>query len=514
MLVDWLLLLNVFRIIFAIIILCFGSYYDIKTRTISNRFWVVSGLVGLSLFECQFIVEFEYEAIQYLILMVPICILFLSFFVCEYVIDFDKKKINEPWMFLIAISAFTFFYLIFTEDPNSLSQTENLDLIYPISLFLLYYMFILVLLNYLEYRSYRAYQKLLKEKNTLNKAGMKSKKTIKNKNKISKNTKNVLKNNQGNSSLESGQNNTEYFAWVLLFCSMGFIFIIFILSEIVMVKIIHTFGFIILVFIPIILIVYYFRNCSNESIDEEGETVYGSDESISIDDLEFKPPSKGLIWLLFIGLILIGFYTIIYYAIIEQLSNTFVQGFILMIWIIIFFGFYNLGILRGGADTKALMAMVILFPIYPIIPHLTIDNPFFSLLTRIELTGFIFPFAFTVLINAAFVMLFFILILLCYNLAHNNMAFPHALLGYKLSIQEVPIKFVWLMEHVRNGKRKFQPFPVPDSQVKTELKQFRKLGIKEVWVTPKIPFILPILIGFILAVILGNIIFLIIGGIF
>jgi preflagellin peptidase FlaK len=474
---------------------------------------VVFGLVGLSLFQCQIIIEFEYEAFQYLIVIVPIMVLFLSFLVCDYVIDFEKKKVNEPWIFLMAVSAFVFFYLLFVENPILVNKTENYNLIFPIVLFLLYYLFILVLLNYLEYRSYKAYQKLLKEKTENNKKDMKINNPNNENNIKIKNSKNKSDNNHTSSYDEPYQSNSEYFGWVLLFYSMGFIFIIFIMSEIVMMKIIRTVGFIILIFIPIILIIYYFRNLPFESKEDDGDHKSELDQTISIDDLEFKPPSRGLIWLLFIGLILIGFYTIIYYAILEQLSNIMVQVFILMIWIVIFYGFYNLGIPRGGADTKALMAMVILFPIYPIIQNLTIDNPFFSLLTRIEVTGYIFPFAFTILINAAFIMLFFILILLIYNTAHHNFKFPHAFIGYSLPIREVPKKFVWLMELVRDGKRKFQPFPVSDSELKTELKQFKKLGIKEVWVTPKIPFIIPITIGLILAVIFGNIIFLIIGGI-
>jgi prepilin signal peptidase PulO-like enzyme (type II secretory pathway) len=39
--------------------------------------------------------------------------------------------------------------------------------------------------------------------------------------------------------------------------------------------------------------------------------------------------------------------------------------------------------------------------------------------------------------------------------------------------------------------------------------KFEKKGIKNIWVTPKIPFMIPLLIGFILSFFVGDILFLI-----
>ena len=66
---DWFGVLTVSRVIVAVLILGFASYLDIKTRMASNRFWIILGLIGISLLECQLIVEFGLEAFSYLIMM-------------------------------------------------------------------------------------------------------------------------------------------------------------------------------------------------------------------------------------------------------------------------------------------------------------------------------------------------------------------------------------------------------------------------------------------------------------
>jgi preflagellin peptidase FlaK len=57
------------------------------------------------------------------------------------------------------------------------------------------------------------------------------------------------------------------------------------------------------------------------------------------------------------------------------------------------------------------------------------------------------------------------------------------------------------------GKRKFIAFPIKDEEIEKELEKFRASGISKIWVTPKIPFIVPITLGIILTVIMGNLLF-------
>ena len=60
------------------------------------------------------------------------------------------------------------------------------------------------------------------------------------------------------------------------------------------------------------------------------------------------------------------------------------------------------------------------------------------------------------------------------------------------------------MEKIKDGKRKLVYMP-KDFNVDEELAEFEKLGITEIWVTPKIPFMIPLLAGFLATFVLGDI---------
>jgi prepilin signal peptidase PulO-like enzyme (type II secretory pathway) len=60
------------------------------------------------------------------------------------------------------------------------------------------------------------------------------------------------------------------------------------------------------------------------------------------------------------------------------------------------------------------------------------------------------------------------------------------------------------MEKIKDGKRKLVYMP-KNFDVDEELAEFEKLGIKEIWVTPKIPFMIPLLAGFLATFFLGDI---------
>ena len=101
MTMDWWLVLNIIRVVFAVSVLSYASYHDMKTRMVSNTFWVILGLVGVALFQCQIIIDLGFEGIPYLIGTIPITILFMSFLTTTDVVDFENKRVNDSWMLLI-----------------------------------------------------------------------------------------------------------------------------------------------------------------------------------------------------------------------------------------------------------------------------------------------------------------------------------------------------------------------------------------------------------------------------
>lgn len=153
---------------------------------------------------------------------------------------------------------------------------------------------------------------------------------------------------------------------------------------------------------------------------------------------------------------------------------------------------FQLRLVFGGADAKALMAIAILVPIEPAISQFPIWN------------GSLMPSSWFIFSNSIILFLFIPLSLLIYNIAKRNIQFPFCILGYKMNVDKAREKFIWPLEKIVEGKRKFVYMP-KDFDVDDELDEFEKNGINEIWVTPKIPFMIPLLAGFICAFILGDI---------
>ena len=174
------------------------------------------------------------------------------------------------------------------------------------------------------------------------------------------------------------------------------------------------------------------------------------------------------------------------------------------VMIIVFTIFYYARLIHGGADAKAFMALAILFPYYPIIQGFPlIEGPAVSGLS------IAFPFAFLILMNAAILQVVTVpLGMFLKNLANRDFGFPEMFLGYRMDIVNIPKKFVWPMEKIIDDERVLVIFPKRDGDVKEDLKPLRELGIERIWVTPKVPFIIPMLLGIIISVFVGNLILL------
>jgi len=167
------------------------------------------------------------------------------------------------------------------------------------------------------------------------------------------------------------------------------------------------------------------------------------------------------------------------------------------IMIIMVYVMFQLRLIFGGADAKALMALSILLPL----PTLSWIPA--SLNLNLPLGETKLPYCWGVFINALLLFLFVPITLLIFNILKRDFKFPHCFIGYKMSLEKAKQKFVWPLEKIVDGKSKFVYMP-KEFDTEEELKKFEQQNIKEIWVTPKIPFMIPLLAGFICAFIFGD----------
>ena len=124
----------------------------------------------------------------------------------------------------------------------------------------------------------------------------------------------------------------------------------------------------------------------------------------------------------------------------------------------------------GGADAKALMCIQILMPF-------TIKNIPLSMLS---------------LFNAIIITILLTLCIFIYNMIKRDIKFPECMLGYNLELPKIDLDKYWILRRPL--------FKRPDKLEEIELlEEWRSRGIRKVWVTPKVPFILPITIGLFLS---------------
>jgi preflagellin peptidase FlaK len=194
-----------------------------------------------------------------------------------------------------------------------------------------------------------------------------------------------------------------------------------------------------------------------------------------------------------------GILLIIQYFTIGFGDKTMYLVFIPIMIVLVYF-LFQMRLIFGGADAKALMALAILVPLPPIINSIPLWK------------NSIMPAPWIIFSNSVVLFLFIPLSLLIFNAVKRNIEFPYCLLGYKMTIEKAKEKFVWPLEKIKDGKRKFMYMP-KDFDTQKELEEFEKRGMNEIWVTPKIPFMIPLLAGFIASFILGDILFYLINAI-
>ena len=173
--------------------------------------------------------------------------------------------------------------------------------------------------------------------------------------------------------------------------------------------------------------------------------------------------------------------------------------------ILIFELFYMFDVIKGGADAKALICLAILFPVYPAI---SANIP--MIVPAADMVEVFFPFAFSVLFMSALMACFVPLYFLARNIRRKEKIGIRSFLGFTMPIDDVDKHFVWLLEWAEGGQVRFSYRKMRDSgSLKADLAALKEIGRKDVWVTYKIPFIIPLTAGLLFVLVIGNLLFLV-----
>ncbi len=166
---------------------------------------------------------------------------------------------------------------------------------------------------------------------------------------------------------------------------------------------------------------------------------------------------------------------------------------------LIAFLFYYLGILYGGADAKAVLTLGILLPFYPVISGISNFGAPASIIETIQIW---FPFTFVILLNSSLILLILPLFYFFFNIKRGDVGLPQMFFGYKKRVTEIQNSFVWPMEYKIDGYWRIELFPRREEKEAVEV--LLNSGKRKVWVTPKLPFLVPMLAGYVLSFFIGN----------
>ena len=157
------------------------------------------------------------------------------------------------------------------------------------------------------------------------------------------------------------------------------------------------------------------------------------------------------------------------------------------IHLLLFLSLYYTGLLRGGADAKAMMSISMVSPFYPWSGVLWSSGPIDGILLNPPMA---------ILIVALVLSLAWAIPTLIRSMSSGCLSVSH----HRMSIDEAEASFVWPTEDVVDGEvRRIRPSD--DPMVYGRLREY---GRNDVEVTPMIPFVLPITVSYVMVMILGN----------
>ena len=164
-------------------------------------------------------------------------------------------------------------------------------------------------------------------------------------------------------------------------------------------------------------------------------------------------------------------------------------------------GLFELGVLYGGADAKALMIAGVLVPIF--------SNPLLLQTPAVSALLTVLPYSVNLLVDAALLSIVIPIGIGIRNIARGEFRFPRGFSGYTIAVRDLPDRFVWLKDPMSAESREEALTETAEEDRLERVRAAQELeakGVERVWVTPQIPFLVLMAVGAVAALLAGNLV--------
>lgn len=160
---------------------------------------------------------------------------------------------------------------------------------------------------------------------------------------------------------------------------------------------------------------------------------------------------------------------------------------------------FEAGVLYGGADAKALIVVGVLVPVFgaPLV---------YAPAAPARILGLL-PFSLTLLTNAALLSIVVPIVIAVRNVARGEFSLGRGFTSYTLDVDELPHRFVWVRDPAlgEDTLANDAETSAEDTRRRSEIaEELRRRGVRRVWVTPQLPFLVVMAAGAFAGLLAGN----------
>ncbi len=160
---------------------------------------------------------------------------------------------------------------------------------------------------------------------------------------------------------------------------------------------------------------------------------------------------------------------------------------------------FELGVLYGGADAKALMVVGVLVPL--------LASPWLGTLPDTSAVLAVVPFSLTLLTNAALLSVAVPIAIVGRNVARGEFSLARGFTHYTVPVAELPRRFVWVRDPAlgQDTLADDAETSAEDAQRRAEVaRRLEGQGVRRVWVSPQLPFVVLMAAGALAGILVGN----------